>query len=149
MNAFEKLKQQLEGKNNLFAIDTSGSVRYVDCALAVSMAEVAKKFSKVKMCFWDSDCSPIVDGLSETLGSYFNAQGKRGSSPACVYEKIAESGEHFDNVVLVTDGYFNIVPPKTDAASIMLYYELHDAAPEWTSLVLDLNEVYDQSRNRK
>lgn len=140
---YESLKALVSGKKVIVAIDYSGSMNLDD---ALDSAELAIKLNDVadaKFCFFDSACSDFKTEYdrSHMLNHELSIGRSAGTYIETVFDKIKESGEEFDYIILCTDGYFDWSKVVDTSKIVMLYPELHNDSPDWGQYSGSLAEV--------
>ena len=125
----------------LIAIDVSGSVSMETAMQGIQLCyKLQDNGIDTKYCCWDGACGPIKSQQTEVLSTEFGLMGFGGASPDCVFNALEERGEHFDKIVIVTDGYFNLESDRPTVKNrdkvIFLYHEDHMTHPGFEEYLL-------------
>lgn len=125
----------------LIAIDVTGSVSYETAMMGIQLCyKLQDNGIDTKYCCWDGACGPIKTQQTEDFSNEFNICSIGGANPDCVFTALEERGEHFDKIVIVTDGYFtleNDCPTvKNRDKVIFLYHEDHHTHPGFEEYLL-------------
>ena len=124
----------------LIAIDVSGSVSMETAMQGIQLCyKLQDNGIDTKYCCWDGVCGPIKSQQTEDLSDEFRL-GSFGGNPDCVFNALEERGEHFDKIVVVTDGYFNLESDRPTVKNcdkvIFLYHEDHMTHPGFEEYLL-------------
>lgn len=124
----------------LIAIDVSGSVSMETAMQGIQLCyKLQDKGIDTKYCCWDGACGPIKSQQTEDLSDEFRISGF-GGNPDCVFNALEEHGEHFDKIVFVTDGYFDLESDRPTVKNrdkvIFLYHEDHMSHPGFEEYLL-------------
>ena len=114
----------------LVAIDVTGSVSDETAMKGIQLCyKLQDAGIDTKYCCWNGACGPFKSQQTEDLATEFGVQVRGGGNPDCVFNALEERGEHFDKIVIVTDGYFelesNSPTVKNRDKVIFLYHEDH------------------------
>ena len=94
----------------LVAIDVTGSVSTETAMKGIQLCYKLQDIGiDTKYCCWDGSCGPIKYHQTENLSDELGPGGSvGGANPDCVFNALEERGEHFDKILIVTDGYFEL-----------------------------------------
>ena len=126
----------------LVAIDVTGSVSAETAMKGIQLCyKLQDNGIDTKFCCWDGACGPIKTQQTENLSDELGMGGSfGGANPDCVFNAIAERGEHFDKIVIVTDGYFELQTDRPTVKNrdkvIFLYHEDHMTHPGFEEYLL-------------
>lgn len=115
----------------LIAIDVTCSVSDETAMQGIQLCyKLQNNGIDTKYCCWNGECGQIKSQQTENLSTEFNiGQPICGANSDCVFNALEERGEHFDKIVIVTDGYFNLENDcptvKNRDKVIFLYQEDH------------------------
>ena len=114
----------------LVAIDVSGSVSDETAMKGIQLCyKLQDAGIDARYCCWDGECGPFKYQQTEDLSTEFGIGHCGGSNPDCVFNALEERGEHFDKIVIVTDGYFELESDRPTVKNrdkvIFLYHEDH------------------------
>lgn len=127
----------------LIAIDVTGSVSMETVVQGIQLCyKLQGNGIDTKYCCWNGECGPIKSKQTENLSTEFNIGRSVGSAnPDCVFNALEERGEHFDKIVIVTDGYFDLENDcptvKNRDKVIFLYNEDHITHPGFEEYLLN------------
>ena len=126
----------------LIAIDVTGSVSYETAMKGIQLCyKLQDNGIDTKYCCWDGACGPIKSQQTENLFEELVPGGSvGGGNPDCVFNALEELGEHFDKIVIVTDGYFTLESDRPTVKNrdkvIFLYHEDHMTHPGFEEYLL-------------
>ena len=115
----------------LVAIDVTGSVSTETAMKGIQLCyKLQDAGIDTKYCCWDGACGPIKYQQTENLSDELGSGGSvGGGNPDCVFNEVEKLGEHFDKIVIVTDGYFELESDRPTVKNrdkvIFLYHEDH------------------------
>lgn len=91
----------------LVAIDTSGSISDSALSEAFSVVKDACKHSQIDYTCWDVKIANFEKNINKRYkhSNKYKVAGRGGTDVQCVFE-LADK-EHYDGVVVITDGYFS------------------------------------------
>lgn len=121
---------RLSNHKVLVAIDVSGSVSAETAMKGIQLCyKLQDAGIDTKYCCWDGECGPIKTQQTEDLCDEFRLGSFGGANPDCVFNALEDRGEHFDKIVIVTDGYFELESDRPTVKNrdkvIFLYHEDH------------------------
>lgn len=124
----------------LIAIDVSGSVSMETAMNGLQLCyKLQDNGIDAKFCCWDGECGPIKIQQTENLSDEF-ILGSFGGNPDCVFNALEERGEHFDKIVIVTDGYFDLASDRPTVKNrdkvIFIYQDDHMSHPGFEEYLL-------------
>ena len=124
----------------LVAIDVSGSVSTETAMQGIQLCyKLQDNGIDTKYCCWDGACGAIKTQQTENLCDEFHPMSFSGN-PDCVFNALEERGEHFDKIVIVTDGYFELASDRPTVKNrdkvIFLYHEDHMTHPGFEEYLL-------------
>lgn len=125
----------------LIAIDVTGSVSTETAMMGIQLCyKLQDNGIDTKYCCWAGACGPIKSQQTENLYTEFGIRGFGGAGPDCVFNALEERGEHFDKIVIVTDGYFDLESDRPTVKNrdkvIFLYHEDHMTHPGFEEYLL-------------
>lgn len=134
--------QRLFNHKVLIAIDVTGSVSAETAMQGILLCyKLQDNGIDTKFCCWDGACGPIKTQQTENLSDELGMGGSfGGANPDCVFNALEERGEHFDKIVIVTDGYFDLASDRPTVKNrdkvIFLYHEDHYTHPGFEEYLL-------------
>ena len=125
----------------LIAINVTGSISTETAMYGIQLCyKLQDNGIDTKYCCWDGACGPIKSKQTENLSTEFYIRSVGGANPDCVFNALKERGEHFDKIVIVTDGYFDLESDcptvKNRDKVIFLYHEDHLTHPGFEEYLL-------------
>lgn len=133
---------RLSNHKVLVAIDVTGSVSTETAMKGIQLCyKLQDNGIDTKFCCWDGACGPIKTQQTENLCDELGPGGSvGGGNPDCVFNALEERGEHFDKIVIVTDGYFDLESDRPTVKNrdkvIFLYHEDHLTHPGFEEYLL-------------
>lgn len=133
---------RLSNHKVLVAIDVTGSVSDETAMKGIQLCyKLQDNGIDTKFCCWDGTCGPIKTQQTENLSDELGHGGSiGGANPDCVFNALEERGEHFDKIVIVTDGYFELASDRPTVKNrdkvIFLYHEDHMTHPGFEEYLL-------------
>lgn len=127
----------------LFAEDSSGSMSDDDIALGEAFVGLFIKHAKVSFCSWDCDCSEIVKVKTKRDAKCLEIEGRGGTNPQCIIDKLEDERLKFGGIVVFTDNYFNWEEPSRRWANKIFIISTENSGdpPDWVRYHLSMKDI--------
>ena len=123
----------------LIAFDSSGSMNDEDLAKGLGFMECSLRHAEVWYAWWDCSCTDF-EKVRFPKPAY-DLSGRGGTNPQCVIDKINETKEDFDGVILFTDCEFNWERPKTKLNICIVRTDRSWEPPKWVKWAFKLKDL--------
>lgn len=123
----------------LIAFDSSGSMNDDDLAKGLGFMECSLRHAEVWYAWWDCTCTDF-EKVRFPKPAY-DLSGRGGTNPQCVIDKIKETKEDFDGVILFTDCEFQWDQPKTKLNICIVRTDRSWDPPKWVKWAFKLKDL--------
>lgn len=123
----------------LIAFDSSGSMNDDDLAKGLNFMECSLRHAEVWYAWWDCSCTDF-EKVRFPKPAY-DLSGRGGTNPQCVIDKIKETKEDFDGVILFTDCEFKWEQPKTKLNICIVRTDRSWDPPKWVKWAFKLKDL--------
>ena len=123
----------------LIAFDSSGSMNDDDLAKGLGFMECSLRHAEVWYAWWDCSCTDFEKARFPKPA--YDLSGRGGTNPQCVIDKINETKEDFDGVILFTDCEFNWERPKTKLNICIVRTDRSWEPPKWVKWAFKLKDL--------
>ena len=123
----------------LIAFDSSGSMNDDDLAKGLGFMECSLRHAEVWYAWWDCSCTDF-EKVRFPKPEY-DLSGRGGTNPQCVIDKIKETKEDFDGVILFTDCEFKWEQPKTKLNICIVRTDRSWDPPKWVKWTFKLKDL--------
>ena len=123
----------------LIAFDSSGSMNDEDLAKGLNFMECSLRHAEVWYAWWDCSCTDF-EKVRFPKPEY-DLSGRGGTNPQCVIDKIKETKEDFDGVILFTDCEFKWEQPKTKLNICIVRTDRGWDPPKWVKWAFKLKDL--------
>lgn len=123
----------------LIAFDSSGSMNDDDLAKGLGFMECSLRHAEVWYAWWDCSCTDF-EKVRFPKPEY-DLSGRGGTNPQCVIDKIKETKEDFDGVILFTDCEFKWEQPKTKLNICIVRTDRSSDPPKWVKWAFKLKDL--------
>ena len=123
----------------LIALDSSGSMNDEDLAKGLGFMECSLRHAEVWYAWWDCSCTDFEKARFPKPA--YDLSGRGGTNPQCVIDKIKETKEDFDGVILFTDCEFKWEQPKTKLNICIVRTDRSSDPPKWVKWAFKLKDL--------
>ena len=123
----------------LIAFDSSGSMNDEDLAKGLGFMECSLRHAEVWYAWWDCSCTDFEKARFPK--PEYDLSGRGGTNPQCVIDKIKETKEDFDGVILFTDCEFKWEQPKTKLNICIVRTDRSSDPPKWVKWAFKLKDL--------
>ena len=123
----------------LIAFDSSGSMNDEDLAKGLNFMECSLRHAEVWYAWWDCSCTDF-EKVRFPKPEY-DLSGRGGTNPQCVIDKIKETKEDFDGVIMFTDCEFKWEQPKTKLNICIVRTDRGWDPPKWVKWAFKLKDL--------
>lgn len=123
----------------LIAFDSSGSMNDDDLAKGLGFMECSLRHAEVWYAWWDCSCTDF-EKVRFPKPEY-DLSGRGGTNPQCVIDKIKETKEDFDGVILFTDCEFKWEQPKAKLNICIVRTDRSWDPPKWVKWAFKLKDL--------
>lgn len=123
----------------LIAFDSSGSMNDDDLAKGLGFMECSLRHAEVWYAWWDCSCTDFEKARFPK--PEYDLSGRGGTNPQCVIDKIKETKEDFDGVILFTDCEFKWEQPKTKLNICIVRTDRSWDPPKWVKWAFKLKDL--------
>ena len=123
----------------LIAFDSSGSMNDDDLAKGLGFMECSLRHAEVWYAWWDCSCTDFEKARFPK--PEYDLSGRGGTNPQCVIDKIKETKEDFDGVILFTDCEFKWERPKTKLNICIVRTDRSWDPPKWVKWTFKLKDL--------
>ena len=123
----------------LIAFDSSGSMNDDDLAKGLGFMECSLRHAEVWYAWWDCSCTDFEKARFPK--PEYDLSGRGGTNPQCVIDKIKETKEDFDGVILFTDCEFKWERPKTKLNICIVRTDRSWEPPKWVKWAFKLKDL--------
>lgn len=116
-----------------FFVDCSGSISDADINTFTSeLRKVATLVSEIVVSSWDTKIHTweTIHNMNN-LEKAIKFRGGGGTDVGCVFNEIKKRREHFDLVIVLTDGEYGKLPPKNSIKYPIIFVMTKNIKPEW------------------
>ena len=123
----------------LIAFDSSGSMNDDDLAKGLGFMECALRHAEVWYAWWDCSCTDFEKARFPKPA--YDLTGRGGTNPQCVIDKIKETKEYFDGIILFTDCEFQWDKPNTKLNICIVRTDRGWDPPNWVKWSFKLKDL--------
>lgn len=123
----------------LIAFDSSGSMNDDDLAKGLGFMECSLRHAEVWYAWWDCSCTDFEKARFPK--PEYDLSGRGGTNPQCVIDKIKETKEDFDGVIMFTDCEFKWEQPKTKLNICIVRTDRSWDPPKWVKWAFKLKDL--------